>query len=149
MTSYGKEDLMEKIPRLTELEMLIMGALWDNEKDMTIQEIAENLKEHHLSPASVTQAINRMVKKAAVEVSDHIPVSNVYARTFHPCISREAFAGAEIRRLEKKIAPKKRLSVNGLMAALLQNDTGKPVSRQELDELQALIDHLKSEESDH
>lgn len=35
---------MHNIPKLTEVELTIMKVLWDSEKGMTVQEIAEVLK---------------------------------------------------------------------------------------------------------
>lgn len=61
-----------------------MGVLWNHDRSLTIQEIANGIKDEKISVASVTQAIKRMVSKKAITVSDHILVSNVYARTFIP-----------------------------------------------------------------
>jgi predicted transcriptional regulator len=131
---------MSGFPKLTELEIVIMGAMWDEGKDMTIQEIAERLKNRNLSAASVTQAMNRLLAKKVVEVKGFVAVANVYARTFQPSITRETFVQNEMRELSRDIFPNKKISNFSLIAALINEETEVPMSESELDELVALID---------
>lgn len=134
---------MKKIAKLTDLEITIMGVIWDHEERMTVNEIAECLKESCLSPASINQAMNRLIKKKVVTVVEFVRVSNVYARTFQPCVSREEYINAEIRRLGKKISYQKKINSIGMIAAFLANDSEDRISQQELTELQEVIEKRK------
>lgn len=135
---------MEQIPKLTDLEIVIMGVLWGQGQDMTIQEISDCLEDGKVSPPSVAQAMKRLLKKKAVIVTGSRLVSNVYARVFRPCFEQEAFVGAEIERLEQKMSVKKQIGMFGIAAAILKGDTSEQISETELDELQAIIDQKKS-----
>lgn len=129
---------MNNTPKLTELEIVIMETIWDNNRSMTIQEISDCLKERKVSVASVSQVMRRLLKKKAVVVSEHILVSNVYARTFQACISREQFVSARIRELESN------MSSVGMAAAILKYASeDERVERKEIEELQKLIEEKK------
>lgn len=135
---------MENIPKLTELEMVIMGVMWEQEKALTIQEIADYLGEKKISASSVSQAMKRLLKKKAVTVSEHRQVANVYARAFQPSFGRGEFARAEVERLSGKLSFRKPFSVAGVAAELIRGDTGQ-LTRKEMEELQEIIDRKKRE----
>lgn len=135
---------MKNIPKLTDLEVVIMGVLWEQGRDMTVQEISDCLSGEKLSPSSVSQAMKRLLKKKAVTVSERRQVVNVYARAFLPNFGREEFIRAEIERLGGKLSFRKRLGMAGIAAELLRSDTAQ-ISRKEMEELQAIIDRKKKE----
>lgn len=54
---------IKDIPRLTDLEIIIMKVLWEQETDLTIQEIVNNMSGKKLSIASVTQAMKHLIEK--------------------------------------------------------------------------------------
>ena len=72
---------------LTPMEQEVMKVLWESQHELTN------------SVASVAQTMKRLLEKGAVCVGDHVLVSNVYARTFHPCITRKEFVRQELIRL--------------------------------------------------
>lgn len=133
---------MKDIPKLTDLEIVIMGVMWEQGKGMTIQEIADCLEERKISPSSVSQAMKRLLKKKAVTVSEHRQVANVYARVFEPGFERAEFTRSEIERLGGKMSFRKRLGMAGIVAELLSGDTGE-ISRNELEELREIINGKK------
>lgn len=133
---------MNDIPKLTDLEIVIMGVMWEQGKGMTIQEIADCLEEKKISPSSVSQAMKRLLKKKAVTVSEHRQVANVYARVFEPVFERAEFTRSEIERLGGKMSFRKRLGMAGIVAELLSGDTGE-ISRNELEELREIINGKK------
>ena len=75
---------------LTPMEQEVMKVLWESQHELTNSEIAESMKD---------QTMKRLLEKGAVCVGDHVLVSNVYARTFHPCITRKEFVRQELIRL--------------------------------------------------
>lgn len=130
---------MKDIPRLTDLEVIIMKALWETAANLTIQEISGRIKEKKLSIASITQAINHLTAKNAVVVIDHVLVASVYARAYRPCFNREEYLAAEFKRLQKSVFGINEANIAGIIAAL----TGSKVSPEEAKELQKIIDESK------
>ncbi len=135
---------MKKIAKLTELELKIMRVLWEQEKDLTIQEIAGFLEEDQLSVPSVTQAIRKLVKKKAVEVQRYILVSNVYARTFSPCFSQKEFLAEEYVRLNKSVFGVNRINRMSIITELLYVADDE-ISQEDIQQLQEIIDRKKEE----
>jgi predicted transcriptional regulator len=133
---------MKNIPKLTDLEITIMGVMWEQGMDMTIQEIADCLAEKQVSSSSVSQAVKRMIKKNAVTVSERRPVANVYARVLRPNFDRSEFVKAEVERLGGKMFFRKQLGMAGVVAELLRGDTGE-ISQKEMKELREIIDGKK------
>lgn len=127
---------MGNIPKITELDFVVLDVLWKSSKNMTIQEIAAALQDDRkLSAASVAQVIRRLLKKKAVRQMESILVSNVYARTFQACISREEVVSARIRELESE------MSSMGLAAAILKYASPEEkIEDKELEEMQHLLD---------
>lgn len=139
---------MSEISRLTDLEITIMNVLWEHEKAMTVQEISECLKEEKISLPSVNQAMKKLVIKKAVTVPEHILVSNVYARTFLPAFTQEEYMAAEMVRLQQNLFGKKKFSLPKVAAALFNNADNKAMKKEEIDELQKIIDAKKQNMED-
>lgn len=135
---------MKNIPRLTDLEVRIMSVLWESESNLTIQEIAGRLQEDKLSVQSITQAMKRLVSKKVVVVSEHVLVSNVYARTFEPYYSQDEYLASEIERLKSSIFLKKRANAVSVMATLINNSDDQEISLEQIDELQKIIEQKKA-----
>lgn len=130
---------MRKIERLTDLEIKIMKVMWEHDRNLTIQEMAECLKNEKISSGSITQSIKHLIDKKAVEVCEHVLVASVYARTFKPCYSQEEYLSSEFDRMQKSIFGKKKKSFS-LAAALLSNSEGEDVKMEEVEKLQEYID---------
>lgn len=136
---------MKEIARLTDLELKIMGVLWDHERCMTSQEIADCLKKEKISVASVMQAVKRLVEKKAVTVGDLVPVSRVYARAFSPSYSKEEFLAKEFGRLQKFVSHSNKVNIAGITAALLNNEKTKNLKLEDIEELQRLVEQKKEQ----
>ena len=136
---------MKELIRLTDLEIKIMRVLWENSDSLTIQEIANRMIEEKISVQSITQAIKHLVSKKAVQVSKHVLVSNVYARTFCPCFSQEQYLSGEIKRLQKSIFCKNPPNTISIIATLLQNSDDIAMDKNSIEELQKIIDDKKKE----
>lgn len=134
---------MKKEIKLTELEIKIMRVLWENDAHMTIQEIGKHLEKEGISTASVAQSIKHLIKKKAVIICEHVLVASVYARTFAPCFSQEEFLAMEFGRLQRSVLGGKKISLKGLVAALLNSDVGKKFSEEEIEELQQIMEKRK------
>jgi len=135
---------MSNIPRLTDLETMIMKVLWQHEGGLTIQETAACIEEKKISVASVAQAVKHMLTKGAIQVSAHVPVSNVYARTFSPCFSQKEFLASEFRRMQEAVFGK-RCHTAGIAAAFLGAESAKNIEPEEMDELQKVIDEKRKQ----
>ena len=134
---------MKSIPRLTDLEISIMKILWDEGKNLTIQEITGRME--GLSVPSITQAMKHLINKKAVVVAEHVLVSNVYARTFKPCFNQDEFLQAEYKRVHTSVFGSKKFGARGFMAALFNNSSKDEIGAEEINELQKIIDAKKKE----
>lgn len=135
---------MKEISRLTDLEIKIMRVLWESGRSLTIQEITESLKEERISPQSVTQSMNHLVKKEAAKVDEHILVSNVYARTFSTCFGQEEYMVAEIKRLSKTLFCKKLPDMTSVLAALIENTDAQEMKLCDVNEIQKIIERKRN-----
>lgn len=136
---------MAEIAKLTDLELVLMKVMWERDTSLTIQEIAAYLDEKEMSIPSITQAIKHLISKKAVTVNSHVLVSNVYARTFTPCFSREEYVAAELKRLQNGVFGNKKVNTAGIFAALLNNDNNESISLDEAEELERMINDKKRE----
>lgn len=136
---------MKNITRLTDLEIKIMGVLWAHDQCLTSQEIADYLKNDKISAPSVMQAMKRLVEKEAVIVSDHVPVSRVYARAFSPSYSKEEFLAAEFGRLQKFVSNSKRINIAEITASLLNDEKNQDIKLKDVEELQKLVERKKKQ----
>lgn len=135
--------------RLTDLEVHVMKVLWDSERSMTNSEIAEELKEEtNLSVASVAQLVKRLLQKDVLEVGEHVPVANVYARTFKPKLTREEFIAGELLHIQKATSSDKNKGLKGIFAALFMVEKENGVNRQELEAIEHFIQKKKEEMKD-
>lgn len=134
---------MGSIPRLTDLETMIMKVLWEHDRGLTIQEITASITEKTVSVASVAQAIKHMLTKQAVKVGEHVPVSNVYARTFYPCFRQKEFLATEFRRMQEAVFGTHKHHTVEIAAAFLSAESPKNMELEELEELQKIIDEKK------
>ncbi len=134
---------MKAIPRLTDLEVIIMKVLWGTEANLTIQEISGRIKEKKLSIASITQAINHLTAKNAVVVIDHVLVASVYARAYRPCFNREEYLAAEYKRLQKSVFGVEKANIAGIIASLLGSKENESISEEEANELKKMLNERK------
>lgn len=141
---------MKKIPKLTDLEIKLMSVLWEHGEGLTIQEIAGYLKEEKISAPSVTQAMQRMVKKQVVRVKEHVLVVSVYSRVFVSAYSREEFLDAELERLNKSLWRGKRLTIPNMLATalmdFLKESGGKGISQENMRDLQQMVNQYMKKE---
>lgn len=134
---------MANIPRLTDIEIMIMKVLWEHEDGLTIQEITSCIEQKKISAASVAQAIKHMSAKQAVKVCDYVQVSNVYARKFSTCFGQEEFLAAEFHRLQKSVFGNNKLHVASITAAFLGSSENEELELDEIDELEKIISQKK------
>lgn len=132
---------------MTELELGVLKVLWDSEGSLTINEIANCMTElgNATSVGSVAQVMKKLLEKTAVKVDEHRLVSNVYARTFLPVMTREDYMGEEIRRLQSTLSVNKRVSTMGLFQSLLQNSGDGLLNEKDVDELELFLKHYRRE----
>lgn len=136
------------IPRLTDLEIKIMKVLWDSEKGLTIQEIANELKEEKISTPSVTQAMQRLTAKEAVKVSDLVLIVSSYTRKFVPAFGREEFMAEELKRLNKSLWGNRTPTIPNVVAALgfLKEKNAENISTDDMKSIRQIIDDFSQEE---
>lgn len=127
------------IPRLTDLEVVIMAIFWEQEKELTIQDLATHIENKKISVGSVTQAVNHLLEKKALVVSDVIVVNHVYARAFLPTFTRDEYLGYEFYRMQKSIFGGTG-SPFAVAAAFMQDGRADFVSQKEVDQLDTYID---------
>lgn len=108
---------------LTGREYKVMEILWNHEKALTINEIAELSSDQKVTTAAVAQVIPRLLKKGVVHVESFVPVNTKYARTFLADITREEYMAGEIQELFKKSGVKTML--NALVHINDQDDNDK------------------------
>lgn len=143
-----KGENMKTVPRLTDLEIKIMKALWDSDRGLTIQEIANELKEEKISAQSVTQAMQRLVAKNAVKVSDFVLVVSSYTRIFIPAFSREEFMAEEMNRLSKSLWGKGKSTISNVVAALgfIKENNVENITIEDMKGIRQIIDEFINKE---
>lgn len=113
---YGK--------RLTELELIIMKILWDSDKELTSQEIADESQKNGFTYtlASINQVIPRLLEKEMIEMKALKVAKTKYVRSFLPTISREEYASIELQRLWGDSSSKRISGLKGMIHTFLDND---------------------------
>lgn len=126
--------------KLTELDVVVMSVMWDTEQSLTIQQIGKVLSADGISVPSVTQAMERLVKKKAVEVCDLVLVGSVYARAFRPTITRDEYLAGEFQRINSKSSRK---GISGLAAAFVNIADAGVFTKEECGEMEKAIARAK------
>ena len=108
---------------LTNREYKVMEILWNHEKALTINEIAELSSDQKVSTAAVAQVIPRLLKKGAVHVESFVSVNTKYARTFLADITQEEYMAGEIQELFQKSGV--RTMLNALVHINSHDDNNK------------------------
>jgi len=135
---------MKRVPRLTDLEIRIMKVLWDQGRNLTIQDISKYLEDDKLSIGSITQSIKHLIAKKAVEVGEHVLVASVYARTFKTCFTQEEYLAGEFSRLQNSVFGETKNSF-AIIATLLKNSMNESVNTEDVEEVQKYIDLMKKQ----
>lgn len=130
---------------LTALEQDIMKILWEKERGMTNNEIADCMKDQKISSASVAQAMKRLLNKGVVKVDEHVLVSNVYARMFSPCLTRDEYLREELGRLERTAFGGKKHGLKNLVISLIDSDDGCKLSKRDIEDLERFLKQKKTE----
>lgn len=102
MSAEWVRNMNNKNLSLTEREYAIMEVLWENQKEMTINEISECSGNSALTVPCIAQIMPRLTKKGFVHVEHMISAKTKYARTFLPDVSREAYLEYEFKKLYRK-----------------------------------------------
>lgn len=107
---------------LTDREYKVMDVLWNNERDLTINEISELSDDAKLTVACIAQVIPRLLKKELIHVEKFIPVNTKYARTFLPDITRQEYVESEMHRIFRKTGIRDILSALVHINSSAEND---------------------------
>ncbi len=129
----------QKNPKLTEREYEIMEVLWENKKEMTINEICEKTQDPTLTVPCVAQIMPRLLKKGSVHVEHMISAKTKYARTFLPNISKEQYLECELDALYQKT------DIAGMLSMLVRLDR-KHGDNKLLDELENYVKEQRQRE---
>lgn len=125
---------MGKKKRLAEAEWELMDAVWDFDRAMTVREVHEQLYPNGEKAYTTVQTIMNILTDKGVLSRQKIGPVNVYL----PALSREDAARDETQSLVARMFEG---SFGSLATYLVNSNT---LSREELDELKALIDEKES-----
>ena len=124
---------MKENKRLPESELDIMLVIWTKEGGITAPAILESL-ERPLTASALHSYLKRLEEKGFLSCAKE-GKNNIYT----PLVSREEYQRSEGRSILQKLYGG---SLSRFAAALYD---GAPVTREEVEDLQALLDQLKEE----
>lgn len=124
---------------LTPRDLDVMNILWKTENSMTASEIVDANPE--LTINTVQAVIRKLLKKELIYVKDIVYSGTVLSRSYRPTVNANDFAimqfTAEFNNLQGEI------SKASLVAALLDSETDKEKTLQEIEVLQNMLNDYK------
>lgn len=115
--------------KLTRRELDVLNILWENTKPVTAKEIVG--LNPSLSINTVQSVLKKLLKKGYIEVGDIVYSGTVLARGYTAVLDANEYMAEQ---LAQGIG-NKRLSVEGIMAALLEYDQNDEETIEKLEEL--------------
>lgn len=101
-----------------------MGALWDANRELTAQEIADAAAEKGdaYRVASIHQVLPRLLEKEMIKITAFKVAKTKYVRAFMPLITRDEYAAFELQHLWGDASARKFSGLKGVIHAFLDND---------------------------
>ena len=137
-------DFRMKSNNLNTKEKELLELLWDSDVALTSVEMLEKLGSDKWNKLSVFRTINGLIKKECIVVSGLEQYNTQYARKFTYALTREEYMAKLMRNDGMGLE-----SLGSVALALIGDEA--PTSKKEkdalIDNLQAIIDDLKSQEN--
>lgn len=115
--------------KLTRRELDVLNILWENTKPVTAKEIVG--LNPSLSINTVQSVLKKLLKKGYIEVGDIVYSGTVLARGYTAVLDANEYMAEQLA----QGIDNKRLSVEGIMAALLEYDQNDEETIEKLEEL--------------
>lgn len=128
---------MSQYPNLSEADSIIMEILWRDGECSSAAIVKEIEDKLHWSRQTVRTYLMRLMEKGLV----HTRQINKRTLHYYPAITRDEYAADKAGSLMNKYFD----SLPHMVAGILQNER---ISKADLDELEKLIDSLKSKEAE-
>ena len=123
----------------TRRDIDILNILWDSDEPMTASQIVKANPD--LTINTVQAVIRKLLKASLIEIADIVYSGTVLCRSYRPTLTENEFAlkqfGNEYQELKDHIP------MSTLMASLLGSESSPTITRQELDELQSVLDEYR------
>lgn len=132
--------MLQKIPdNLTGRDMDILNILWKSNEALTASQIAS--ADDGLTINTVQAVIRKLLKEKLIKIDNIVYSGTVLCRSYCPTLSEDDFALSQFNCEYKKV--KGRISKSTLVSALLGSEKNPDVIKNDLSELQAMIDEYK------
>lgn len=117
----------------------VLNAILHAEEPMTVSQITKSLPE--LSANVVQPAIRKLLKLNLIEIADVVIDRNILSRCFRPTSSAQDIIRAMF--VDDYIHFKRLISGKNLLSALVEADNNPETARQEISELEQLLEEYK------
>ena len=132
--------MLHKIPdNLTGRDMDILNILWKSDESLTASQIASS--DQGLTINTVQAVIRKLLKEKLIKIDNIVYSGTVLCRSYCPTMSEDDFALSQFNCEYRKI--QKRISKSTLVSALLGSEKNPDVIKNDISELQAMLDEYK------
>lgn len=121
---------------LTKSELEVMEVFWRVGEPLSQLELLENAQQKSWKDRSVYILLNGLLTKGVLQENGFIRSGKTFARRFSPTVSYEEYCVMELSSRSRQV------SLSKLMSAFIKQ---QDVTRQDLDELQAILDQAKQD----
>lgn len=128
---------------LTPNEKQILDTLWDQGQPLTRGQIIEFCTQKTWKPSSIHILLNALLDKGAIEVAGFGRYNKQYGRTYQPTLSKDDYESMDLA-LRFKEMDSNITSIPKMFSFLVKDQV---LSKEDMDELYALIDKVRYEES--
>ncbi len=132
--------MLQAIPdNLTGRDMDILNILWKSGEPLTASQIASS--DPDLTINTVQAVIRKLLKEKLIKIDNIVYSGTVLCRSYCPSLSEDDFALSQFNCEYRKI--RGRISKSALVSALLGSETNPETMKNDLSELQNMIDEYK------
>lgn len=132
--------MLQTIPdNLTRRDMDILKILWKSEEPLTASQIAG--LDQSLTINTVQAVIRKLLKEKLIKIDNIVYSGTVLCRSYCASMSENDFALSQFNCEYQKMQG--RISKSTLISALLGSETNPDVIKNDIDELQAMLDEYK------
>jgi len=123
------EIIMDKNMKLSGRELDIMNVFWEAGRPLIAKEIVEN--DSSLTINTVQPVLKKLIKKNYIKIAEIVYSGTVLTRSYIPLISADKYMAKEIT----DGICKNRMSIEGIMATLVEEENNDPEMINKLENL--------------
>lgn len=131
---------IKNLGKLTNRDLDILNILWNSDHSMTASEIVSS-SSSNLTMNTAQAVLRKLLKNNLIKVADIVYSGTVLSRSYTPTITSEEFAIEQLTSEYQKL--QKGLSKISLIAALLEIEPDKEKAREEILQLEKMLEDYK------